>query len=116
MINALFDSIIDLIFFMFRWISNILLLPLTGILNIIKLLFPSFQEFENTAYYFVDEYLFKAIAFGKEVFFNLTGFPILLIQISVTIATELLIIIATLKIITFVLNIYRILTGGKTDG
>lgn len=111
MINELVRIVFKVIFFILRWGFNILLLPLKPIL----LLFPKFTEFLEVALNFLDNYVIKAIAFGRAVFVNLTGFPQELITISASFALGILAVISTLKIITFVINMWRTFKGGSSN-
>lgn len=112
MINELFRGLFKVVFFLLRWIFNILLLP---ILPLMKLL-PGFTEFLEIAINFFDNYLLKAISFSREVFLNVTGFPQEIITISVDFALTLIGFIGILRLITFITNLWRTFKGGSTDG
>lgn len=108
MINSLLRSILKVVFFLIRWIFNILLLPLKPIMAI----FPTFDNFLETAVNFIDNYVLRAIAFAKQVFLNITGFPQELITISVNFALAMLTYIMILRMIVFVSSIYKKFKGG----
>lgn len=109
MINTILTGLFKLIFAVLRFITNIILLPLTGIIN---LLLPNFSNYTDMAYNFINRYLLNAIACGREIFLNLTGFPQELITISVNVTLVFLSMIGTLKIIAFVKNTWRLFKGG----
>lgn len=111
MINEIIRALFKVIFFVLRWFFNILLLPLKPIIS----LFPDFSDFLEIAINFFDNYVFKAVGFGRQVVINLTGFPQAIITISVTFAFALIGVITTLKMITFVKNIWSTFKGGKTN-
>lgn len=109
MLNAFCSVLFKVVFFLLRWFFNIFLLPILPIIN----LFPQFSDFLQTALNFIDQYLFRSIAFGREVFFNMTGFPRGLINMSVNFSLVLISIIGTLRLIAFVKNIWRTFKGGN---
>lgn len=110
MLNTILQTIINVIFFLLRWVFNLILLPLKPIMNI----FPFFgQEFIDTTMQFMEDYIFKPITFAKQVFINLTGFPQILLTISANFALTLVSFYATLRILKFVKNIYSLIRSGK---
>lgn len=108
MINTILRTAFKLIFFIIRWIFNLLLLPLKPIISI----FPTYSEFLEDAINFFDDYIITAISFAREVFLNLTGFPQEIITISVNASLAFLTYIVTLRLITFIKNVYRMFKGG----
>lgn len=108
MINEIVRALFKVVIFVLKWFFNILLLPLKPLLN----LFPQFEEYLTIAMNFINDYLFRPLQFGREVFINLTGFPQELITISVTLAIALLGFITTLKAIAFFKNLWRTFKGG----
>lgn len=110
MINSIFRALIKVVFFILRWLFNLLLLPLKPLM----LIFPTFDDFLEDAIYFFDTYIIKAVGFAKEVFLNMTGFPQTIITISVDFALLLLGYIVTLRMITFVTNMWRKFKGGES--
>lgn len=109
MINQLFRALMKVIFFVLRWVMNLLLSPLTIILRA----FPTFTNFLQTALNFIDNTLIRGVAFAREVFFNITGFPQTLLTISLDFFMIILGVIGTFKVIKFVKNAWALFKGGK---
>lgn len=110
MLNEILRVVFKVVFFVLRWLSNILLLPLKPIF----LFFPRFENFLTSAINFFDTYIANAIAFAREVVLNMTGFPQEIITASVDFALLVLTSILILKMIAFVFNIWRTFKGGKS--
>lgn len=111
MVSAIIGAVLKLVLFVVRWFFNILLLPLTTFING---MFPDLTAFITDADYFINEYVFKAIACGREIFLNLTGFPHGLIVVSVNLAEFFLVNVLVLKMVTFIINLWRNFKGGKS--
>ena len=71
MINKILMTIIKVIVDILAFILNIIFLPLTAILDS---LFPNLTSFANTFNSFLNTYLFKGLAFAREVIINIFGF------------------------------------------
>lgn len=111
MINDLFRAIMKIIFFVLRFIMNLFLAPLTIILN----RFPTFTNFLEDAINFLDNTLIKGVAFAREVFFNLTGFPQTLFTISLDFFMTFISLIGILRMVKFIKNAWSLFRGGKTN-
>lgn len=109
MINTLLTGLFKLVIFLLKFISDIILAPLTLVVNLIL---PDFTDFLEQANWFLNNYILRAIACGREIFLNVTGFPQELITISVNVALSILTYIGTLRVIAFVKNMWRIFKGG----
>lgn len=72
MINALINSIFNVIFSILRAIDSILMAPLN---NFLQTNFPDINNFISDFNNFMITYVYKGILFVKEVFLNITGFP-----------------------------------------
>lgn len=77
------------------------------------LFYQIFGNYTALANNFINDYILRAIACGREILLNLTGFPQELITISVNITLGIMSYIATLKVISFVKNIWRTFKGGN---
>lgn len=110
MLNALLTGLFKVIISVLKFISDILLSPLTLIINAIL---PDFGNFTAQANNFINDYILKAIACGREILLNLTGFPQELLTISVNLTLGIMTYIGTLKVIAFVKNIWRTFKGGN---
>jgi len=111
MINSLLTTIFKLIFGIIRLFTNIITLPFTLIFNAI---FPDMSNFLSTANNFFNDYLLKGVAVGREILLNLTGFPQELITISVNVALGIFSIMGTLKLVSFIFNVWRTFKGGAS--
>lgn len=111
MFNTLIRVVLTFFIRLLRYIADIILLPLTGIFN---LLIPDFTNFTNLAINFFDDYIIKAIACGREIFLNMTGFPQELITITVGCTVVLLTYIGSIRVIVFVKNMWRTFRGGSS--
>lgn len=109
LINSLLTGLFTLIIKLLRFISDIILLPITAIL---KVIIPDLSSFTAMANSFINDYLLKAIAVGREIFLNMTGFPQELITISVNVTLSVLAYVGTIKTIAFVKNMWRTFKGG----
>ena len=109
MINALLTGLFQLVFDVLQFLANLLLLPITTFINAI---FPDFTGYLNMAENFITDYILNAIATGREIFLNITGFPQELITISVNITLIAITYIGTIRVVTFVKNTWRTFKGG----
>lgn len=108
MINELMRTILKFVFYILRWIFNIVLLPLKPVLA----LFPTFDDYLSDAISFFDNYIVKAISFAREVFLNMTGFPQAMITATVSFSLAIFGLIGTLKVIAFIKNLWSTFKGG----
>lgn len=86
MINALLQTITKFLLSIVLFVSNLFITPLYWILGQIL---PDFSTFIETAGDFFDTYIVTGLAFAKELFFNLTGFPRALVSAIVLYYTGL---------------------------
>lgn len=109
LVNSLLTGLFSLVIKLLRFASNIILLPFTGLLNLIL---PNLSEYTSIANLFINRYLLNAIACGREIILNITGFPQELITISVNVTLGVISYIGILKTIAFVKNMWRLIKGG----
>lgn len=70
MINNILNGIVSFILSVLGFIVGIILLPIT---TIITSAFPDLSEFISDINFFLNTYAFKGLAFGREIFFNISG-------------------------------------------
>ena len=108
MINNLLTSLLKFIFYVFNLIVTSITLP---IFYLVSSLFPDLSSYINSFNYFCTNYLFKGLAFAREVFLNVTGFPRPLFHLLVNLFL-LRVSFHLLRIpIQFIINTYRNFKG-----
>lgn len=112
MLNGLLELILKFFFWIASIISSIVFAPLIGLLSVV---FPNFNEYLDTILTFWNR-LLLGIAWGKEVFLNVTGFSRSLFIILVTYWYARFALMVTKRAIKFIANMYLFIRGSKTDG
>lgn len=112
MINSLIEGILQLFITISTWIVGIILLP---IYSLVSIFFPNFNEYLYYFNLFLNDYAFKGIAFAREVFFNVTGYPRPLLNLIVTFFVARVVFRLTLQVFRFLINMYRILRGNSPE-
>lgn len=118
MINSIVSTIFTLIFKVLAFIGNLILLPITLIINGTdgtNGLFPNVSSYLETFQDFFNDYVFTGLAFIREVFFNLTHFPRALFSIGVGFILTLFSVRIGLYVIRFVINIWKFFRKGDTQ-
>ena len=108
MFNTFLRVIFKIVFGVLRFFTNLITIPFTLIFNAI---FPDMSNFLASANTFFNDYLIKGVAVGRELFLNITGFPQELITISVDVALAFLGVIASLRIVAFIFNVWGSFRG-----
>lgn len=109
MVQQFLQVIIEFILFLSSLIVRIVTLPIYGLISV---LIPDFSNFETM----FNQYTYKilnGLAFAREVFLNVTGFPRPLLQLLITLFIgKLTFHIASIPI-RFIINTYKTLKGGR---
>lgn len=108
MLNSIFSAILKVILYIAGFISSVIVSP---IFALVELIFPDFTPFMADFNTYVSDYVLRGIAFAREVFLNVTGFPRPLFHLIVTLyLAKLTFHLASIPI-KFIINIYRALRG-----
>lgn len=70
--SGLIDFILDLFLKVLSFINGLIFAPVHAI---IMQFVPNIDSYFSDVYLFINNYMLKGVAFAREVFFNLTGFP-----------------------------------------
>lgn len=108
MINAILNLILKLILWVAGLIYSVITVPILALVNTI---FPDFSVFLSDFQLYVTDYLFKGLAFAREVFLSITGFPRPLLTLLVTIFLGKFAFHFAVLPIKFIINIYRSIRG-----
>lgn len=108
MLNNILKTIIQVIFKFSAFILNLFTLPLYKLLEVF---FPHPTAYINVALDFFNYHVLRGVAFAREVFFNVTGFPRPLFSIFITIYLARIGLHVFLLMIRFVIHIIQFLHG-----
>lgn len=111
MINSLVQSVFSFVFGALKSITSIIFIPLY---NLLKEFFPDLSVFLQNSLNFIDTYIFRGIAFAREVFFNITYFPRDLMGVVVGLFLGGVALALLCSSIVFVVNIYKIYRNGDS--
>lgn len=110
MINALLNTLLKVIFFILQLIMNVVLLPLT---LLIQTLFPNVSNYFSYFETLFNDYLINGIRFMREVFYNITGVDRNLMGILFMIPLTYLTFSIMNASVRFMVSVYRIYKTGK---
>lgn len=108
MINALLQFIIKVVLWLCGLFATIITTPVLAALGY---LFPDFSNFTSSFNTYVADYVFRGLAFAREVFLNTTGYPRALFNLIVTLYLGKLSFHMAMIPIKFVINTYRAIRG-----
>lgn len=112
MFNTLLQFIINIILTVVKVFLNIILLPITLLVNG---LFPGVGDFIHYLYDFLDQYLFDGLRFGREVILNITGLNRNLVGIAFLIPLTYLTFNLANMSVRFIVSVYRMWKTGKDE-
>lgn len=72
MLNSILSAILKFLFWFIGFIAEIITSP---IFNLVKSLFPPLAEYHTAFATYTINYVLKGLAFAREIFLNVTGFP-----------------------------------------
>ena len=110
MFNALVSVIFKFIVWLAKILIDIILLPITLLLND---LFPDLSSYMTQINTFITDYWFNGLAFIREVFFNVTGFPRDLIGITITLILGFYTFKTSFRAFQFLLNAIKFIRKGE---
>lgn len=110
MLNSILEFIIKLILYIASFIINIILTPIFAFIDSSGLV-PDLTEYLDSFAYFVDNYLIRGLAFAREVFLNVTGFPRSLLHALVLLYLGKLAFHIFVRTYKFISNIYHYIRG-----
>lgn len=117
MINSLISALFSLILKVLSFIGNLLLLPLTLLINGTdgnNGLFPNMATYLETFEDFFNDYIFSGIAFFREVFFNFTHFPRALFGLGIGFILAVFGLRLGLYVFRFAMAIWKFFRKGDT--
>lgn len=109
MINALVSAFLKLVLYIFGLIASLITAPVFALLSAV---FPDFSSFLSDFNYFISYYVVKGIAFAREVFLNVSGYPRALLQLLITLYMARLTFHLLSIPIKFIINTYKFYKGG----
>ena len=112
MIATILNTLFKLVFYLIRLLLNIVLLPITLLING---LFPNINNYFHYFETLFNDYLIKGIRFMREVFFNLTGINRELMAIIFLIPLTYLTFNIMNTSVRFIVSVYRIWKTGKDE-
>lgn len=111
MFNTVVNVILKFVVYIFSFIADIMLLPVT---NLINALIPNLStSYINTMEYFFNTYVFPGIKFSKQVFLNVTHFNPELIGITITLFTGIFASLAIIHGVQIFVNLWRFFRKGE---
>lgn len=111
MLEALFDFIINLFFWLVGIIGSIVIYPVQAILVTI---IPGIGDFTGTVLGFFNTYLWPMVSFVKELFLDLSCCPRGLFSIFITFILARWAIAPAIRSIKLIINIWKLKSGGVT--
>lgn len=104
MVSALVNGIFEVVFSVTAWFINLITTPFFVVLNEV---FPDLSEYNLQFNSFLSNYVFRGVAFARELFLNFTGMPRDLYYIWVTFMFGIFIFYLSLTIFLFIRNAVR---------
>lgn len=115
MFNALVSVIFKFILWLAKILSNIILAPITLLLcgaDGHSGILPNMSTYISNINTFINDYWFNGVAFIREVFFNVTGFPRDLIGLTVTLILAVYGFKISFRAFAFLLNMIKFIRKG----
>lgn len=112
LISTFVSAIFYVVYFLARLIVKIACWP---VYLVLQTAFPDATDYLNNVSTFLSNYLFKGIAFAREVFFNITGFPRPLFYILIAIIGFRLGFMVTKIAIRFIINGWGWIRAGRAS-
>lgn len=109
MLNGLVEIVLNVFFAIAGLISSIIISP---ILLLLEPLFPNLDSYLDIAMSFFGRFC-NGVAFAKEVFLNITGYPRALFVILVTYIFARLAFMVSKRVFLFIYNMYSVVRGTK---
>lgn len=105
--HNLLKFILDILFYIASIVLNIIAIPF---MTALSPLIPNLSTYLGTFNTFCDTYLFRGLAFCREVFLNVTGYPRALFYVLITFFLAKLSLHLFIVAFKFLRNIIRIVT------
>lgn len=112
MIEALFQFIINIFFWLIGLIGSLLIYPIQ---ILIVSIFPGLGEYVSILLTFLNEQFFPMLSFAKELILDLTCLPRPLFFILITFIITKWSIAPAIRTTKLIINIWKIKSGGKTE-
>lgn len=112
MIEAIFNFVLNVFFWLVGLIGSIVIYPIQAL---IVTLVPSIGDFLSIFLGFMRESLFPMISFAKELFLEISCCPRPLFAILITTIFARWAIAPAIRSILLIINIWKIKSGGKTE-
>lgn len=112
MINNIVSTIFMLLFKVLAFIGDLILLPITLLINN---LFPDMSSYISSFETFCNTYVFKGAAFFREAFLNITHFPRSLLGLGVSFILAVWGFRLGTHIFKFVMNLWSFFRKGSTN-
>lgn len=111
MIEALFNSILGLFFWLIGLIGSIVIYPIQIALISI---FPALGDYISSMMQFLNNKFFPMLSFAKEFILDITCLPRPVFSIAITFIIGSWAIAPTIRAIKLILNIWKIKSGGES--
>lgn len=112
MLDAIFNFILNLFFWLIGLIGSIVIFPIQVIL---VALVPNLGDYLSTFLSFFEESVFPMVSFCKELFIEISCCPRPLFILLVTTIFARWLIAPAIRSILLIINIWKLKSGGKTQ-
>lgn len=104
MINSLIQGFLNALFNIMVWFVDLLTTPF---IKVLTNLFPDVAIYLNDFNSFLNDYVFRGLAFSREIFLNMTGFPRPLFTLLIGFIFGMFFLWIDLSGFLFIRNIFR---------
>lgn len=112
----MFNTIVNFFIKVITWLAGIIISIISfPIYLLLNPAIPNLSSYLDTFSTFLTDKVFRGLAFAREVFFNVTGFPRSLFYALVTFYLFKLGFRLTMLVFYFLFNLYHIIRGSKTE-
>lgn len=112
-VGNLLNGIIQFVIQLLGWIAGLIVKP---VINIVMSVFPDLGDQVDTINTFLNDYMFKGMAFVREVFFNISGANRQIFYWFITLFFARIAIKYGLQAFYFIRNMWRLFKTGETKG
>lgn len=112
MIEAIFNFILNLFFWLIGLIGSLIIYPIQAIL---VTLVPSLGDYLSIFLSFFNESVFPMISFAKELFLEISCCPRPLFTLLITTIFARWLIAPAIRSIMLIINLWKLKSGGKTQ-
>lgn len=112
----MFNQIANFFIKIIIWLSSLIISTITlPIYNILRPFLPNLPEQLDIFSTYLTDYVFRGLAFAREVFFNTTGYPRELFYALLTFYLFKLGLRVTLLVFNFIIKLYYIIRGNPVS-